>query len=218
MIHYLLAFCILFFYIHLYLHFLVNPNHHCSVVTSLTKESITEEVYAKLPFLLDGTMFRRELDLINTDKESKKYKHYTLPYHSLVELEPLVRHIPVRTAMVCLKKKKWIETNDSCRTFYRIHKGSYHMTCIHPYKKHWTQDKKKIKDSEELIHLTLHEDSVLFLPNQWSLYIEPLEEGSTLEKIQYYTPLNLVATTISKIHKYIGDSISICSTNEPPSI
>jgi hypothetical protein len=80
------------------------------------------------------------------------------------------------------------------------------------------KQKKQLKKNEELIQLTLHEDSMLFLPNDWSLYLEPLEEGSILEKIQYYTPLNLLANTISKIPKYIGDTISICSMKELPFI
>jgi hypothetical protein len=60
---------------------------------------------------------------------------------------------------------------------------------------------KDIKEKEELIHLTLYQDSLLFLPKDWTLYIEPLEKSSVLEKIQYYTPMNQIANAISKITK-----------------
>jgi hypothetical protein len=86
------------------------------------------------------------------------------------------------------------------------------VTCIHPYKTDLLQKKKewkKLKKNEDLIQFTLHEDSLLFLPNYWYLYIEPLESGSKIEKIQYYTPLNLVATTLSKLCIYICDAIPV---------
>ena len=60
---------------------------------------------------------------------------------------------------------------------------------------------KKIKENEELIHLTLYQDSILFLPKEWYLFIEPLEKNSMIEKIQYYTPLNQIANAISNITK-----------------
>jgi len=205
MILYLCVGCILILYAHLYLHFFVNPNNHCSVLSNLTKEDITDRVYTKLPFLMDGSTLRREIDI-------SMGPVYDLSYESIPFLEPHVRFYPTRKIQHCLKKK-WIETNDACRTFYRIHKGSFRVTCIHPSKKDYIQNKKEwkqMKKKEDLIHLTLHEDSVLFLPNDWSLYVEPLED-SILEKIQYYTPLNIVANSISKIFKNIDDAMCICS-------
>jgi hypothetical protein len=62
-------------------------------------------------------------------------------------------------------------------------------------------DLKEIKEKEELIHLTLYQDSILFLPKDWALYVEPLEKSSMLEKIQYYTPMNQIANAISNITK-----------------
>jgi len=201
-------FLILFFYSHLYLHFIVNPNNECSIVTHLTKEDISDQVYTKQPFLLDATLFRKETD--------------TIEYESIPLLEPFVKFYPHRKWIPCPMKHKWMETNDSCRTFYRVDKGSFHVTCIHPLLKHLSLNKdlkpsKKWKKNKECIQLVLHEDSLLFLPKDWYIFIEALED-SKLDKIQYYTPLNVMANSISKILKYIGDSISICSMKEPPSI
>ena len=223
MIQYIMVFILVFFYAHLYLHFLVNPNNQCSIVTNLTKEEITDHVYQKQPFLLDATLFRKDICLKNKSIETTRKSRvdtYSLEYDPVPSLEPYVRFYTHRTVLCGKKKRKWIESNDSCRTFYRVHKGSFHVTCIHPHKKECIpkKDLKPLKKKEDLIHLTLHEDSLLFLPKDWNLYIEPLEEGSMLEKLQYYTPLNLLANTISKIPKYIGDTISICSMKEPPFI
>ena len=182
---------------------------------TITKEEITDHVYQKQPFLLDATSFRKEIIPSTMDPSLNTY---VVSYESNPLLEPYVKFFTRRTISNCIKKR-WMETNDSCRTFYRVYKGTVHVTCIHPHKKDCIPLKhlKQIKKNEELIQLTLHEDSLLFLPNHWSLYIEPLED-SRLEKIQYYTPLNLLANTICRIPKYIGDTISICSMKEPPFI
>jgi hypothetical protein len=219
MIQYIMVFILVFLYAHLYLHFLVNPNNQCSIVTTLTKEEITDHVYQKQPFLLDATLLQKDICLKNKSIDPQNnVDTYIVDYHPVPLLEPYVRFYTHKKVLCCKKKKKWMETNDSCRTFYRVYKGSFRVTCIHPYKKDCipkTKEHKHLKKNVDLIHLTLHEDSVLFLPKDWNLYIEPLEEGSMLEKLQYYTPLNLLANTISKIPKYIGDSISICSMKEP---
>ena len=202
---------ILFLYSHLYLHFLVNPNNTCSIVDNITKEGISEQVYTKQPFLVDATTFPKEIPCIHSLEESVAYDPHPL-------LEPYVKFYPCRKIFRCPIKKKWIETNDACRTFYRVCKGSFHVTCIHPHLQDLPlKPTKKWKKREELIQLTLHEDSLLFLPKDWSIFVEALEEA-TLEKIQYYSPLNYVANAISKILKYIGDGITICSTKEPHSI
>ena len=214
MIHYVIVFVLLFFYAHLYLHFLVNPNNQCSIVTNLTKEEITDHVYQKQPFLFDATSFRK--DPSEPSAESVDSVE-TLSYDPIPILEPYVRFYSDRTRIRCLKKK--LETTESCRTFYHVYKGSFRMTCIHPHKKECipkkTKEYKQLKKNVDLVHLTLHEDSMLFLPKDWILYIEPLEKDSMLEKIQYYTPLNLLANSLLGIYKYLSGSIYICSTKEP---
>jgi len=212
MIEYVIVFLLLFFYSHLYLHFLVNPNNECSIVTNLTKEEISDHVYTKQPFLLDATLFRPEIRYNDSDTSNTVYEPMPL-------LEPYVKFYPHKKRIGCAKKKKWVETNDACRTFYRVDKGSFQITCIHPSqtKENPLKSIKKWKKNEDLIQLTLHEDSLLFLPKDWYIYIEALED-SKIEIIQYYTPLNLLANSISKILKYIGDTITICSMKERPFI
>ena len=179
---------------------MISPNNDASILKKITKEDITNSVYSKLPFVFDATLLRKEP--IRTQKiEHKEYDLYELPYSPISILEPYVKFYPYRYLFECKKKRKWIDHNDSCRTFYRVHQGSFQFSCVHPKKKYLLEKKKEIGDHEELIHLTLYQDSVLFLPRDWSIYVEPLEKGSVLEKIKYYTPLNQVANAISKISK-----------------
>lgn len=187
-------------YAHLYIHFMVSPNNDASILKTITKEEITNSVYSKLPFVFDATLFRKEPNL-DEKEPHKEYDLYKLPYHSIPLLEPYAKFFPYRKVFQCKKKRKWLDSNDSCRTFYRIHQGSFHFSCIHPKKKNLSENLKEIKENEELIHLTLYQDSLLFLPKDWILYVEPLDKESMLEKIQYYTPLNQMANAISKISK-----------------
>ena len=198
MIHILIIVALFGIYAHIYIHFMISPNNEASILKSITKEDITSSVYSKLPFVFDGTPFRREHKRLEKTSH-KEYDEYDLPYLSTPPLEPYVKFFPYRKMIECKKKRTWIETNDSCRTFYRIHQGSLHFSCIHPKKKNVIENKKEIKENEDLIQLTLYQDSILFLPKDWILYIEPLEKESILEKIKYYTPMNQVANAISKI-------------------
>ena len=88
-----------------------------------------------------------------------------------------------------------VETNLACRTFYRIHTGKYKVTCIHPkYRDHFNKGVKDptfIQSHPQMLHLELHQDSILFLPNYWYVLLEPIDPGQ-IEVIQYSTPLNLL--------------------------
>jgi hypothetical protein len=174
---------------------MVSPNNEMFVLDEVSKEGITNAVYSKLPFVFDATRFRDE-PCLEEKVVHKKYEVYLQYYYPIPLLEPYVKFFPFRKVFKS-NGKKWIDTNDSCRTFYRIHKGVFHVTCVHP--RH--TERKGLKKNPELIHLKLHQDSILFLPREWTIQIEPLDKDSILEKIQYYTPLNQIANAISKIMK-----------------
>ena len=193
---------VLCIYAHLYVHFIVNPNNECTVLNEMKKEDITNAVYTKQPFIFDARDIKKKYELKEKTTETN-YSVYDVSYESIPSLEPYVRFFPCRKVFECRKKKRWVETNKSCRSFYRIEKGMFNITCIHPKYKSIVESKKdlkkELKDNKEIIHLTLHQDSIISLPTYWHIYIDPLEKDSILEKIQYYTPLNRVANAISKI-------------------
>jgi len=95
-----------------------------------------------------------------------------------------------------------VETNLACRTFYRIHSGKYKVTCIHPkYTDHFNRgvkDPSFIQEHPQMLHLELHQDSILFLPNYWYILLQPIESGQ-IEVIQYSTPLNIINFAYEKI-------------------
>lgn len=185
------------FYAHLYIHFMISPNNACSFLNEMTKEEVTNTVYTKQPFVFDATNIPFSYTL--SEKTShKKYDIYDVSYTSIPSLEPFVRFIPKAIVYKCKKKKRWTDTNNACRTYYKIKEGCVQVTCIHPKYKSLVSSKMEIKENVHFIRMTLHSDSIFFLPNYWYIYVDPLE-NSTIEKIQYFTPLNRVANTISKI-------------------
>ena len=192
-------FILLSMYVHLYLHFIVNPNNECTILEDINKEEITNSVYVKQPFLFDALFLQKELTLQENKIKTDYGDVYDLSYSSIPLLEPYVRFYPKRTLIHSTKKKKWLESNDSCRTFYRFHKGTYQVSCIHPKYKELVSNKKQLKEHPKIIRLTIHPDSILFLPAYWYVFISPIEKDSMIDKIQYFTPLNQLANTISKI-------------------
>jgi hypothetical protein len=187
-------------YAHLYLHFIVNPNNECSILHDINKEDVTNTVYVKQPFMFDASLLRKEPKLKDKKFTTEDYGNvYDLSYVSVPILEPYVRFHTTRKVVHFTKKKKWLDTNLSCRTFYRFHKGNFKVSCIHPKYKELVSDKNHLKDHPRFIRLTLHEDSILFLPAYWYVQIVPLEKDSIVDKIQYFTPLNQLANAISKI-------------------
>jgi len=208
MLKIIILFILLALYAHLYLHFIVNPNNECTILQDINKEDITNSVYVKQPFIFDASSLRRDLTLNEKEKreENKKEKEkensiekYDVSYVPIPILEPYVRFWVKRTHLHLSKKKKWLDTNQSCRTFYRFHKGTFDVCCIHPKYKEFVSNKQQLKEHPKMIRLTLHEDSILSLPCYWYVHIIPLSKDSIVDKIQYFTPLNHCAIAISKI-------------------
>ena len=188
------------FYVHLYLHFMVNPNNECTLLHDINKEDITNTVYVKQPFIFDASILRKEFSMIPEAKTSEKYGDvYDVSYIPVPILEPYVRFNAKRTIVHFTKKKKWLDTNRSCRTFYRFHKGTFQVCCIHPKYKELVSSIQELKEHPNMIRLTLHQDSILFLPAYWYVQIIPLKKDSHVDKLQYFTPLNQLANLISKI-------------------
>lgn len=190
------VFIIIVLYFHIYIHFCINSENELLNVSDVCKTELTSTIYKKQPFLFNGMTLRKEPELSNNKISHKHYEIFVSTYQPSPLLEPTVRFFPVSHFYKFGKPGKSIlETNLECRTFYRVHTGRFHMTCIHPkYKEHFTEkhDSKFIKEHTQMIHLEIHPDSVLFIPNYWFVYIEPLTKDASLEKIQYSTILNQV--------------------------
>ena len=204
------VFIIIVIYFHIYIHFCINSENEILSLSDVCKTEITTFIYKKQPFLFNGSTLRREPDFSNKSKtknntNSKNHEIFVSTYEPLPLLEPTVKFFPSSSFYKFNKTGKSIlETNLECRSFYRVHTGTFRMTCIHPkYKEHFTEkhNSKFIKEHEQMLHVEVHPDTILFIPNYWFVYIEPLSKDASLEKIQFSTILNQ-ANFLYK--KYIG--------------
>ncbi len=180
-------------YIHIFLHFKINPYNELSTLKDICKQEISNTTYFKLPFLFDGTSILQKINLNNYIKTNDFYKK---TYEPMPLIEPYVHFFPKNTVYT-LKKNKNIELhrNMECRNFYIIHNGTAKITCIHPkYKEHFTNinlnTHEFIENHDNMIHLELNENQILFIPNYWYVYIKSIKKNTVVEKVQYSTIMN----------------------------
>jgi len=183
---------IVLIYLHILIHFNVNPENSIDLLNEITKETIEYKTTMKLPFYFNGS-FIHNYDI--------SMNHFEKPYQSISILEPRVKFFPKHNIFsICKKKYLKLHDNKECRNFYKISKGTMWFICIHPkYKslfqkqnKQYKYDKtiiKNMKMNNDYIHIILHKDSVLFVPNYWLLF-GISKEQCTIEKIQYSTIMN----------------------------
>ena len=133
----IIIFCIVL-YIHIYLHFKINPYNELSTLNDICKQDITNTIYYKLPFIFDGSTILNKVDL-SACTYLKDKNTYIKTYNSTPILEPYVKFF-TKNEIYKLKKGKILDIhrNLECRNFYMVHKGKISITCIHPkYAEHF---------------------------------------------------------------------------------
>jgi hypothetical protein len=140
-------------------------------------------------------------------------KIYKKTYEKMSLLEPSVRFFTKDSVYELKKNKMNLHKNLECRNFYLIHTGKVIIYCIHPkYKnqideinlsksdkpeskanseKMKTKEIEKFIENDDILHVELHPNSILFVPNYWYVCIKGVEK-SLVEKVQYKTILNEV--------------------------
>ena len=197
-VHIIFIILFIFIYLHIYLHFRVSNENELITLNDVCKKEITDHIYYKQPFVFDGTSIQHKINLDEETKTTfKGYDVYKLIYEPVKLLEPTVKFFPSVSAYSIRKKNKFIdvETNLECRNFYRVQKGKAKFICIHPkYSEHFINHKNIdfIKNNENMIHVELEENKILFLPNYWHVSFESLEKDTLIEKIKYKTILNQI--------------------------
>jgi hypothetical protein len=196
-----IIFIILFIiiYLHICVHFRISKENEFIELDDICRKEITNNIYFKQPFYFDGSSIKRNVKLNDDLKTSHKgYDSYTLTYESIPLLEPTVKFFPKSSVYYFRKANKnaEVETNLECRNFYIVHKGKAKITCIHPkYTEHFLQKDKNIdfiKTNDNMIHVELDENKILFVPNYWYIFMESVDKDTLVEKIQYKTILNRV--------------------------
>lgn len=182
----IIYFLLIMIAVHVYLHFIIHPENDLSKIKDITREEITDTVYYKLPFIIDGSDIVNTIELKDCSKISKHI--YSRAYESITLLEPLVKFFPKDT-IYKLKKNKTlpVEYNLECRNFYIITKGSAIIHAVHPKYKSVPVD--KIESHSKILHNTLKEKEIIFIPNYWGVYIKALDD-TIIEKVQYKTIMN----------------------------
>ena len=183
---------ILFFfvmiYIHIYLHFKINPLNELTTLNDICKQEISNTCYYKLPYVFDGKLV---LNNINIDLSNNINSYESIPL-----LEPYVKFF-TSISIHKLKNNKILKLhkNLECRNFYIVHKGSVNVTCIHPkydsnFKNVNSNTYSFIESHKQMIHLELKENDILFVPNYWYVYIKSTDKNTIIEQIHYSTILN----------------------------
>ena len=166
--------------IHIYIHFIIHPEIRLSVLEQehYTREEITNNVYYKLPFILNKNK-NIPLYPINLNNYTKVTKReYIKEYDPLPLLEPLVKFFTKNTIFDLKKNKKIpFHSNLECRNFYIIHSGKVFVTLKNP---------NAITNE---LQFEICENQILFVPNYWNISIKS-NEKSIVEKLQYSTIMN----------------------------
>jgi hypothetical protein len=172
--------------IHIYLHFVIHPENYLSILKDITREEITNTVYYKLPFIINGNDIVQPIQLKECIKIDKGT--YTKTYEPISFIEPFVKFF-TNDYVYKLKKNKFLPKhfNLECRNFYIVHKGIVKVHVIHPKYKDVLTD--NIENHSKILQITLTEKEMIFVPNYWGVYIKALDDA-IIEKVQYKTILN----------------------------
>ena len=182
----IIYFLLIMIAIHIYLHFIIHPENYLSKLKDITREEITNTVYYKLPFIINGSDIIQPAKIKEYTKKEKGV--YTKTYESISVLEPLVKFFP-NDIVYKIKKNNYLplHSNLECRNFYIVHKGVVKVYAIHPKYKDILLD--KIEDHSKILQITLAEKEIVFIPNYWSVYIKAIDD-TIIEKVQYKTIMN----------------------------
>ena len=203
---FLLLFLILYFLI--YIELKINKENGITFFNEeLTRNNIHKETYVKLPFLFDGkhlneTIQKSSLQLI---EKKKAFTKYNKEYTPIKLLEPYTR-CSINNYVYEINSKRnlpLIENNESIN-YYVIKSGKAKIALVHPKYKDNYQKKEKdfvrfIKDHAYIPFIECHENTILFVPNDWMIYIENDEsEMLVLENIHYQTLINQLIQNVKK--------------------
>ena len=182
----IIYFLLIMIAIHIYLHFIIHPENYLSKLKDTTREEITNTVYYKLPFIINGNDILQPIKLKEYTKKEKGI--YDKTYDPITLLEPLVKFFPKDTVYkVKINKFLPLHSNLECRNFYIVHKGIVKVYAIHPRYKDILID--KIEEHSKILQITLAEKEIIFVPNYWGVYIKAID-NAIIEKVQYKTIMN----------------------------
>ena len=209
---------IIFLLICFYLYFLfytnikINKNNEFYLYEDeLTRKNINNEINLKLPFYFNGKHLNEKINKSNLIIKDKDKKIYTKSYETIKILEPYIK-FDVENMVYYLDKKQNINVhiNITNNNFYFIKKGKCKVCLIHPkYKDNFYKnneiscDNKKIKyikENDNFKVLECYENTIIYIPNYWLVYIENTDSKQTIiETIKYKTLINKLLFFYEKV-------------------
>ena len=206
---------IILLYFHIYHCFKINPINNITHLSdeNICKTELTKEILFKLPIFFNAKNLKtidniKKLKKRNIDKNIAPHcDFYNKNLEKIQLLEPNISFDGNSNLYVLKNHKSRINLHEniSFRNFYFVKKGMVNIVLIHPrYKDNFYVNNKFVVDKETIeymknndnfIFITLHENSMIYVPNYWMVYIEnncekkePIE--SHVEKISYIPLVN----------------------------
>lgn len=200
---FLILLFILYFFI--YVDMKINKNNELYLFDSeFTKTNLNKEICLKLPFYFDGQHIRdtyEKSSLTKVRKVKHHYDLYTKPYDSIPLLEPPLRFKSWQDIYYIPKLKTLPLLIDNCSiNYYRIQKGCCKVVLIHPkFKEHFISEDGKLSSSSSKLEfirnnphmkcMVCYENTILYVPNQWIVYVENMEKKTSILEIIHYSTL-----------------------------
>jgi len=194
--------CIVFFYFLCYVDAKINKYDNVSLFDKeLTRTNINHEIYLKLPFYFNGKHINESYsknELTKIIKEKGKYEKYEKQYDSSIQLlEPYTRFNVSQDIYYIFKNGSLPLLKDNCSiNYYIVKKGICKISFIHPkYKEHFTSNTdieskiQFIKENDRIQCMIFHENTIIYVPNDWILYIENDDKKITILQVLHYSTL-----------------------------
>ena len=204
---------IMIVYFFIYVDMKVNKNNEIyHYDKELTRNLLYKETFLKLPFYFNGHHINETYDksILQLRDKNDQYTKYEKIYDSIRLLEPYTRFHASQNIYSLKKKQHLPFLSHHCSiNFYIIKKGKVKVSFIHPKFKDNIYKKEKLETNPELLKyvkehkhiqsLECYENTVIFIPNTWILFIENIhEKSSSIESIHYETLTNQLLGYIKK--------------------
>jgi hypothetical protein len=197
-----------FFYFVVYVELKINKE---SVIHrfegELTRKNLQNETFIKSPFLFNGKHLnspiqKSSLTLIEKRKSYTKYKKV---YENILLLEPYTRCNTSNEVYYINENRRLPILKERCGfNYYIVKSGKAKIAMVHPkYKDNFHKKEKEfihfLKENQHIPFIECHENTILFIPNEWMVYVENTEKDKLiLEIIHYQTLVNQIIYFVKK--------------------
>ena len=197
---------LIFIYINIYYVLKINKNNKLYLFEEeLSKKNIQSEISLKQPFFFNGKHINETINLkkLKIIEKANSYKKYQKDYENITLLEPSFS-FNVNDNIYKIKPLNNLNLQRHLHNYnyYIVKKGKCKISLIHPkYKDNFIKNNILISNKENIDFikncdhykfLECYQDTIIYVPNFWIVFIENIDEKNDLqiELIQYKTLFN----------------------------